>query len=118
METVRYDIGLPVPGLSNARVCRPVAWNRDFAGALLVFDHPPLARNALRESATEPRYIETVPARGYRFIAPIQDTPLSSPPALAPVAPGTPTTAAVPELQRTGTKHRPFWISTGILLNS
>ena len=34
-------------------------------------------REALRDSATEPNYIETLPRRGYRFIAPV--TVLSSP---------------------------------------
>src|SRR4051812_15924984 len=29
-------------------------------------------RRALRDSATSPTYIETVPGRGYRFIAPVE----------------------------------------------
>src|SRR6202047_1356277 len=29
-------------------------------------------RNALGDSATNPRFIQTVPRRGYRFIAPVQ----------------------------------------------
>jgi TolB-like protein len=31
-------------------------------------------RQALGDSADQPRYIETLPGRGYRFIAPVQDT--------------------------------------------
>src|SRR6478752_8339314 len=31
-------------------------------------------RQALGDSAEQPRYVETLPGRGYRFIAPIQDT--------------------------------------------
>lgn len=43
-------------------------------------------RSALRDNAAEPRFIETLPTRGYRFIAPV--TPH------APVAPGN---GAVPQ---------------------
>src|SRR5271155_4507655 len=32
-------------------------------------------RDALADSAEEPRYIETVPRRGYRFIAQVEGTP-------------------------------------------
>src|SRR6266481_3931903 len=32
-------------------------------------------RDALGDSAEEPRYIETLPRRGYRFIAPLADRP-------------------------------------------
>ena len=40
-------------------------------------------RDALRDSAESPRFIETLPRRGYRFIAPVSDTvatPLLHPP--------------------------------------
>jgi Tol biopolymer transport system component/DNA-binding winged helix-turn-helix (wHTH) protein len=43
-------------------------------------------REALRESAEAPRFIETLPKRGYRFIATIQPDPVS-PGAAAPDAP-------------------------------
>jgi TolB-like protein/DNA-binding winged helix-turn-helix (wHTH) protein/Tfp pilus assembly protein PilF len=36
-------------------------------------------REALRDSATAPRYIETVPRRGYRFIAEVKDFELPQP---------------------------------------
>jgi DNA-binding winged helix-turn-helix (wHTH) protein/tetratricopeptide (TPR) repeat protein len=39
-------------------------------------------REALCDSATQPLYIETVPKRGYRFLAPIEDS--DPPPPLAP----------------------------------
>ena len=39
-------------------------------------------RDVLSDSADEPRYIETLPRRGYRFIAPVENGP---PPASAPV---------------------------------
>jgi TolB-like protein/DNA-binding winged helix-turn-helix (wHTH) protein/Tfp pilus assembly protein PilF len=35
-------------------------------------------REALRDSAEIPRYIETLPKRGYRFIAPLADVPVST----------------------------------------
>ena len=41
-------------------------------------------RDVLADSAEEPRYIETLPRRGYRFIAPLADTLPSAPPLLAP----------------------------------
>src|ERR1041385_9243939 len=46
--------------------------------ALGDFDHGPNAamnrvRQALGDSADHPRYIETLPGRGYRFIAAVQD---------------------------------------------
>ena len=36
-------------------------------------------RRALRDDAKEPRYIETVHRRGFRFIAPLTTTPLQGP---------------------------------------
>ncbi len=43
-------------------------------------------REALGDSATHPRFVETVPRRGYRFVAPVEATPTASvhaPPELA-----------------------------------
>jgi TolB-like protein/DNA-binding winged helix-turn-helix (wHTH) protein/Tfp pilus assembly protein PilF len=41
-------------------------------------------RIALRDDAETPRYIETLPRKGYRFIAPLEDAPAAAP-AAAPV---------------------------------
>jgi DNA-binding winged helix-turn-helix (wHTH) protein len=43
-------------------------------------------REALNDSAATPQYIETVPRQGYRFIAPIQEIPVTAAP--VPVVPG------------------------------
>jgi len=51
-------------------------------------------RDALEDSATQPRYIETLPRRGYRFIGAINSVPLLQ---VAPVSPETqPQAAAIP----------------------
>jgi DNA-binding winged helix-turn-helix (wHTH) protein len=39
-------------------------------------------RDALCDSAEEPRYIETLPRRGYRFIAPVENGDLTAPAAV------------------------------------
>src|SRR5690348_14930428 len=41
-------------------------------------------RDVLADSADEPRYIETIPRRGYRFIAPLVDPNPATVPSLAP----------------------------------
>ena len=49
-------------------------------------------RSALRDSADSPRYVETVPKQGYRFIAPV--APVAVPqPAPLPAPPATPATS-------------------------
>jgi TolB-like protein/DNA-binding winged helix-turn-helix (wHTH) protein/Flp pilus assembly protein TadD len=54
-------------------------------------------REALGDTAENPRFIETLPRRGYRFIAPV-DTWESSPPVAAPPEPpGPPEKEATPE---------------------
>jgi cholera toxin transcriptional activator len=45
-------------------------------------------RSALGDSAANPRFIQTLPRRGYRFIAPVEIMPNSSPPILARDATG------------------------------
>src|SRR5258708_17226698 len=42
-------------------------------------------RSALNDDSEAPRFIQTVPRRGYRFVAPVETSPLSAAPAvLAP----------------------------------
>src|ERR1700723_3660515 len=50
-------------------------------------------REALNDNAGTPQYVETVPRRGYRFIAPVADIPQT------PAAPGAPPTP-VPVAER------------------
>lgn len=41
-------------------------------------------RQALGDSADVPRFVETLPRRGYRFIAPVESVPISGPPDMPP----------------------------------
>src|SRR5579872_2301112 len=61
-------------------------------------------REALRDSAEKPRFIETVAKRGYRFIAPLQ--PIVEAPLVVPNSPPTPPR---PPLGR-------FWIGATLCL--
>ncbi len=55
-------------------------------------------REALNDEAGQPKYVETVPRRGYRFIAPVTGLPMEQPPALqSPVPEAVP---AQPALHR------------------
>ena len=45
-------------------------------------------REALGDSASSPRYVETLARRGYRFIAPVQSPPQNEPPAIVAIASG------------------------------
>ncbi len=58
-------------------------------------------REALRDSAANPRFIETKARRGYRFIAPVQviTPPQTSPPDPMPVAPAAPVANPEPAAQ-------------------
>jgi eukaryotic-like serine/threonine-protein kinase len=51
-------------------------------------------REALNDDAGTPQYVETVPRRGYRFIAPVAEIPPIE--TLAPAAPATPASPAAP----------------------
>src|SRR6266851_3427985 len=61
-------------------------WPETFVEEVNVAQHISLLRKALGESPTEPQYIETIPRRGYRFLAKVseiveaQDQPESVPP--------------------------------------
>ena len=55
-------------------------------------------REALNDEAGQPKYVETVPRRGYRFIAPVTGLPMEQPPPLqSPVSEAAP---AKPALNR------------------
>ena len=54
-------------------------------------------REALGDSAENPRFVETLPRRGYRFIAPIVDLGTSKP---APPHPATPSVSILGRLER------------------
>ena len=45
-------------------------------------------RAALGDSAQAPRFVETMPRRGYRFVAPIQDPTDQAPETMSPAVPG------------------------------
>jgi Tol biopolymer transport system component/DNA-binding winged helix-turn-helix (wHTH) protein len=64
-------------------------------------------REALRDSAEKPRYIETLPKRGYRFIGVIEREVVEAPPpAAANSTPARPVeTAVVPQTSRAGSRH-------------
>src|ERR1700675_1319490 len=51
-------------------------------------------RDVLGDSAEEPRYVETLPRRGYRFIAPVVAQPQGTPQTQVPAEPGTKVRAA------------------------
>jgi Tol biopolymer transport system component/DNA-binding winged helix-turn-helix (wHTH) protein len=55
-------------------------------------------REALNDDAGTPRYIETVPRRGYRFIAPVSASPQTEAP--APAAPVTTVSVEIPAQSR------------------
>jgi cholera toxin transcriptional activator len=58
-------------------------------------------REALGDSASSPRYVETLARKGYRFIAPVQTDPppLSAPNGTSAVQPNPPTPQLHPELE-------------------
>jgi DNA-binding response OmpR family regulator len=67
-------------------------WGADYAAASNVVDrHVHTLRTKLRDDWRRPRYIATVPARGYRFMLPADHAPggpPDAPPRGAPRAPG------------------------------
>jgi TolB-like protein/Tfp pilus assembly protein PilF len=64
-------------------------------------------RQALRDSATAPRFIETIPKRGYRFLADVRPVLPSDPPAV-PVA--------APETNRAFTRARWPWLAAALVI--
>jgi DNA-binding winged helix-turn-helix (wHTH) protein/dipeptidyl aminopeptidase/acylaminoacyl peptidase len=67
-------------------------------------------REALNDEANQPRYIETVPRRGYRFIAPVTGQTALEP--IAPTSPQSLVSAVEPSVPR---PHRPRIASFAIL---
>ena len=71
-------------------------------------------RSALRDSAQEPRFIETLPTRGYRFIAPVRlDDPSAATAAAAAPSGASPAAAPAPASSWSGAR-RP-WLAAGIV---
>jgi TolB-like protein/DNA-binding winged helix-turn-helix (wHTH) protein/cytochrome c-type biogenesis protein CcmH/NrfG len=77
-----------------------------------------LLRNVLGDDIRSPRYIETVPTVGYRFVAPVEEQVESSESAISPVAPGEsePPGTAVPGQSTKAFSRRWIWISATVLL--
>lgn len=72
-------------------------------------------RNALHDTAAEPKYIETIPRVGYRFIAPVEHV-YEEPPANEPAAAGAAEPVAARPVQPTlphRTSHRLRWVFAG-----
>ena len=57
-------------------------------------------RHALEDDPEQPRFIQTVTGRGYRFVAPVLDAPPAQPPPPAEPARPAPGSAAVPDPAR------------------
>jgi len=62
-------------------------------------------REALNDEAAQPRYVETVPRRGYRFIAPVTELNSTEPPQLPPLP------SSVPDVMRASPGPRKARIS-------
>jgi TolB-like protein/DNA-binding winged helix-turn-helix (wHTH) protein len=77
-----------------------------------------LLRSVLGDDIHSPRYIETVPTVGYRFVAPVVERVESSESEIAPVAPGESEgpAAAVPDQRTKMFSRRWIWISTTALM--
>jgi TolB-like protein/DNA-binding winged helix-turn-helix (wHTH) protein/Tfp pilus assembly protein PilF len=69
-------------------------------------------RRALGDTATEHRFITTVPGRGYQFVAAVQVSPAAGPP-LLPLSPSTPTAQADPPVPRES-GSRGLWIALAV----
>jgi TolB-like protein/DNA-binding winged helix-turn-helix (wHTH) protein/Tfp pilus assembly protein PilF len=76
-------------------------------------------REALGDSAESPRFLETLPRRGYRFIAAVESVPSPSPQALEPqiedssTAPADGKVAAPPVESPKPSLRRKLWIAAG-----
>src|SRR5690348_13380848 len=70
-------------------------------------------RDALNEKAGEPRYIETLPRRGYRFIAPVEDVAPAPTQAVPSLIGNVPPAEPCPTQNSAEKRHflRPLWVS-------
>src|SRR5215467_1222808 len=74
-------------------------------------------RETLSDSVESPRFVETMPRRGYRFIAAVERLDLAGVPSALEAQPmslanGSPRTAAIPGATGTGRQRRGnFWLS-------
>jgi TolB-like protein/DNA-binding winged helix-turn-helix (wHTH) protein/Tfp pilus assembly protein PilF len=66
-------------------------------------------REILGDSADEPRYVETVPRQGYRFVAPVEMLEPNAPSSAKPLAP--PNLLQPEKISRTKVKRRTTWIA-------
>jgi DNA-binding winged helix-turn-helix (wHTH) protein/Tfp pilus assembly protein PilF len=72
-------------------------------------------RHALGDSSTAPRYLETVPRRGYRFIAPVEsEQPAAASPASASGAAPKARTIAVLDFANVTGEPEVAWLAAGI----
>jgi TolB-like protein/DNA-binding winged helix-turn-helix (wHTH) protein/Tfp pilus assembly protein PilF len=69
-------------------------------------------RQALRDSASAPRFIETIPKRGYRFLADVRPVVPSDPPAEPPGVPAAPEPAA----HRLSARGWWLWLAAAVIL--
>jgi DNA-binding winged helix-turn-helix (wHTH) protein/Tol biopolymer transport system component len=63
------------------------AWKGRFVSDSLLTTTVAELREALDDDAKEPRYIQTIPKRGYRLIAPVRDAVIELPAPVLPVVP-------------------------------
>jgi TolB-like protein/DNA-binding winged helix-turn-helix (wHTH) protein/tetratricopeptide (TPR) repeat protein len=91
------------PGLVTHEEIADRLWGRDVFVDVETGIHGAVrkVRQALRDSPDRPAFIETVPARGYRFVAPVQV--VTGPPATAPNELGTAGGASDAATAETGT---------------
>jgi Tol biopolymer transport system component/DNA-binding winged helix-turn-helix (wHTH) protein len=74
-------------------------------------------REALNDEAGQPRYVETVPRRGYRFIAPVTELNATEPPRLPiPQSSVSETTRAKPEVRRPRVRTITIFAAAAVLV--
>jgi Tol biopolymer transport system component/DNA-binding winged helix-turn-helix (wHTH) protein len=95
---------------------RQILWPSD---TFVDFDHSlntavMTLRDALGDSADKPLYIETLPRRGYRFVAPVSMEPAAIEDEAERVAPLPPTPSAEPPRRPTKLLFRNWWIALAV----